>query len=113
LAAETDTTLRHEVDHIISRKHGGTGEPSNLALACFLCNRFKGSDISSILRTGCLTPLFHPRINEWAMHFRIAGAVIEPLTDVGEVTARLLRLNQASRVIERKHLQDANRYPRT
>ena len=46
-----------EIDHIIARKHKGTNNPGNLALSCFYCNSFKGSDISSLEpRSRKLTP---------------------------------------------------------
>lgn len=35
---------RLEVDHKISRLHGGTDDMSNLQVACFTCNRGKSSD---------------------------------------------------------------------
>ena len=57
-----DTLLPHEPDHVISIKHGGPTEETNLAWACFLCNRFKGSDIASIdPNSGQVVRLFHPR----------------------------------------------------
>ena len=48
LIAEADTFYGCEVDHIIGLKHGGSTEPDNLAYACALCNRAKGSDVGSI-----------------------------------------------------------------
>src|SRR5882757_1422949 len=60
-----------EIDHIIARKHGGTTLPNNLALSCFFCNSFKGSDIAGLdPRTRKLTPLFNPRRRKWDRHFR-------------------------------------------
>ena len=47
----------------------------------------------------------------WADHSRISGAIIEPLAQRGEVTARLLRFNQAQRVAERAMLQVAGLLP--
>ena len=47
LLAEFQAFLPHEPDHLIALKHGGKTSPENLALACFDCNRFKGSDIAS------------------------------------------------------------------
>jgi 5-methylcytosine-specific restriction endonuclease McrA len=38
LIHEEDTYFGCEVDHIISRKHGGPTEPDNLAFACSFCN---------------------------------------------------------------------------
>ena len=60
-----------EVDHVISRKHGGKTEPANLALSCARCNRAKGSDISSVdPATSRLSRLFNPRIDRWSDHFK-------------------------------------------
>ena len=39
---------RAGLDHAFSRKRGGTSEFENLAYACILCNRYKGSDVASI-----------------------------------------------------------------
>jgi 5-methylcytosine-specific restriction endonuclease McrA len=49
LIAEEDAYFRFQVEHIISRKHGGSSELENLALACVFCNRYKGSDIASLI----------------------------------------------------------------
>jgi 5-methylcytosine-specific restriction endonuclease McrA len=45
LMAEAWLVWGCEVDHILSRKHGGATELSNLALSCARCNRAKGTDI--------------------------------------------------------------------
>jgi 5-methylcytosine-specific restriction endonuclease McrA len=47
LLHEDDGLLDFQVDHIISRKHGGAAELGNLAFACPFCNRQKGSDTNS------------------------------------------------------------------
>lgn len=112
LIHEDDSGFPHQVDHIISRKHGGTSSADNLALACLICNRYKGSDIASIdLNTGKVVRLFHPRRDRWAGHFRIDGEQIEALTEVGRATAQLLRLNVAERLTERRVLQALGSYP--
>ena len=114
LIQKDDTGFPHEIDHVISRKHGGTGHSDNLALACYVCNRYKGSDIGSIPPgSGELVRLFDPRRDHWADHFRITGPVIEPLTNIGIATCHLLQLNSASRVVERQALQVLDRYPRS
>lgn len=111
---EEDAGFPHQIDHVISRKHGGTAHADNLALACYLCNRFKGSDIASIVpNTNELVRLFHPRQDRWGEHFRIAGPVLEPLSDIGSATAYLLRFNSPARVVERQGLQALGRYPRS
>lgn len=51
-----------QVDHIISEKHGGETEETNLALACAVCNRTKGSDIGSVdWHTETFVRLYNPR----------------------------------------------------
>lgn len=51
LLAEDDAYFPHESDHIISLKHRGLSVRENLAWSCFDCNRFKGSDIASLIRS--------------------------------------------------------------
>lgn len=93
-------------------KHGGATEASNLALACFDCNRYKGSDLGSLdPETGALTPLFNPRVDDWAAHFAIQGGVILPRTPSGRVTVALLRQNLAVRVEVRDELASVGRWP--
>ena len=112
LIHEVDTFFGCQVDHIISLKHGGPTEPNNLAYACAFCNRRKGSDIASIASgTGSLVRLYNPRADKWADHFRLKGSRVEPLTEIGEVTARILGINSDDRILEREALIKAGRYP--
>ncbi len=111
LIAEADTFYGCEVDHIISIKHGGSSEPENLAYACALCNRAKGSDVGSILASGEFTRFFNPRTDRWAEHFRLEQATINPLTEIGEVTARILRFNDSARFHEREEMIRFGKYP--
>jgi hypothetical protein len=87
LLREEDAGFPHQIDHIISRKHGGLTSADNLAFACMLCNRHKGTDLSSIDElTGGVSRLFHPRRDRWTDHFLLTGAYIGPTTSVGRVT---------------------------
>ncbi|WP_013322702.1 HNH endonuclease [Gloeothece verrucosa] len=100
------------VDHIISLKHGGETTPENLAYACMFCNLNKGTDLGSIIwRTGELIRFFNPRRDQWKEHFNFEGAIIQTLTDIGEVTARIFQFNDPERILERQILMEANRYP--
>ena len=95
-----------EIDHIISRKHGGLTELSNLALSCARCNRAKGSDVGSVSdSTGTFIRFFNPRTDRWEDHFNLLEGRIVGSTETGTVTARLLRMNEDERVIERRLLQ--------
>jgi hypothetical protein len=107
-----DAFLGCEPDHIIAEKHGGPTDPDNLAYACMACNRHKGTDLGSVVRaTAELVRFFNPRIDRWADHFRLDGARVEPLSDIGEVTARILGFNSPERILERVDLIDLGRYP--
>ena len=57
---QSSVAARFHVEHIIARQHGGTDDPSNLALACDRCNAFKGPNLSAIdTESGNVT--LHPR----------------------------------------------------
>jgi hypothetical protein len=112
LIHEEDTFFGCEVDHIISEKHGGPTAEANLAYACTSCNRHKGSDVGSIHPTsGAFLRFFNPRLDLWSDHFRLGGVSIEPLTEIGEVTGRILAFNDVERLQERQVLGSIGRYP--
>lgn len=103
---------KHEPDHIVARQHGGQTEPSNLALACMRCNRYKGPNVGSFDPvTGELVAFFNPRTQHWENHFRLEGTEMRPLTPEGRVTVKILRLNDEDRVRERQQLMRAGLYP--
>jgi hypothetical protein len=107
-----DSPFSFHFEHVIAEKHGGATEADNLCLSCPECNAFKGSDIGSIdPETKRLTPLFNPRILQWADHFRLNEAKIEPITPEGRVTVFLLRLNSFERIAERTLLIRLKHYP--
>ncbi len=59
LYPEGKSVFAHQVDHVVSRKHGGDATLNNLALCCIFCNRYKGSDVAAIdARTGDPVRLF-------------------------------------------------------
>src|SRR5262249_35776027 len=103
LIHEEDTLLPHEPDHIIAVKHHGETEEGNLAWTCFVCNRYKGSDLASLdVETGRLVRLFHPRRDRWNRHFRLEGGFIVPRTAVGRVTEDLLQFNRPELIEQRE-----------
>ena len=112
LLVESQAFFPHEPDHLIARKHGGQTVLANLTLACFDCNRFKGSDIASIDDvTGQIVPLFNPRTQRWSEHFSLEedGRIV-PLTAVGRVTETLLRFNLPERREVRAYLMTLGEY---
>jgi hypothetical protein len=92
-----------EIDHIISRKHHGPTVAHNLALSCFWCNSYKGTDIGG-LDGRKLTPLFNPRRHKWSRHFRWDGPFLRGRTAIGRVTVSVLRINDSFRVDVRRSL---------
>ena len=43
--------VRTNVEHVVPRSKGGTNKPKNLVLACWKCNKDKGSDMLTLKRT--------------------------------------------------------------
>lgn len=112
LIHEDDSGYVHHIDHIISLKHHGTSVADNLAFACILCNRYKGSDIATMDPvTGEVVRLFNPRKDLWLHHFELNGPVIRPLTNIAEATIRVLKLNTPVSIEERRVLQLLGNYP--
>jgi hypothetical protein len=96
----------------VALKHGGQTVADNLVLACLPCNRYKGSDLTSLdPESGALTPLFNPRQQSWVDHFGLAEGIILGLTPVGRTTIFLLRLNEPSRLQLRQALAQQGLYP--
>ncbi|PWK18775.1 HNH endonuclease [Arcicella aurantiaca] len=94
--------IPHQIDHIISLKHGGKTELENLAYSCFSCNNNKGSDIGTMLLPNMeFIRLFNPRLDNWNEHFELAYGVIYPLTSIGEETIKLLKMNTVEKIMER------------
>ena len=112
LIAESDAYFKFQVEHIISRKHGGSSELENLALSCVFCNRYKGSDIATLTpESGELIRFYNPRNDRWREHFRLNGVRIEFLTEIGEATIRILQMNHDDRILEREVLSRRRLYP--
>ena len=101
-----------EIDHIIAEKHLGQTIESNLALSCYQCNAYKGSNIAGIdVITEHLVPLFHPRQQLWTEHFEWDGPELHGRTAIGRTTVDVLRINHPSRVDHRRELMAAFLFP--
>jgi hypothetical protein len=58
-----------------------------------------------------LVRFFNPRNDRWSEHFQSHDGKIEGLTEIGEVTVRILEFNQPERLTLRRLLADSGRYP--
>jgi len=98
-----------QIEHIISKKHGGASEVQNLAYSCPICNRNKGTDLGTLSgNPQVLTRFFHPRNDNWEAHFTLdsSGEII-PNSEIGKATIAGLDLNNVESVIDRKKLIQA------
>ena len=103
-----------ELEHIIPRARGGSDDESNLWLACSLCNRYKGSQVTAIdSLTNATVTLFNPRSQIWNAHFCWSpeGVYILGLTPTGRATVEALRLNNELAVEVRRNWMLAGWHP--
>ncbi|MPR34295.1 HNH endonuclease [Salmonirosea aquatica] len=99
---QDDAFYPFQIDHIVSRKHGGQTLLDNLALACFPCNVNKSSDVGTILLPQQIfIRLFNPRLDSWNEHFSVESGRLYAKTTIGEATIKVLKMNEIERIIER------------
>jgi HNH endonuclease len=97
--------LPFQIDHIIARKHRGRTRMENLALTCFACNNYKGPNIAGIdPDTRAVTPLFHPRRDDWQEHFAWHVPELVGRTPIGRATVAVLAINLPRRIALRRAL---------
>lgn len=88
-----------QIEHIVPKKHRGTDDPDNLALACIDCNLAKSSNIAGYdPDTSKMTPLFDPRHDRWHDHFEIQGAYILGTSAIGRTTVTVLNMNSEEQI---------------
>jgi hypothetical protein len=82
-----------EIDHVTAVSHAGPTSAENLALACFLDNSYKEANLAGIdPLTNRIIPLFNPRRQQWARHFRWNGPIVVGRTAAGRATIAVLRI---------------------
>jgi hypothetical protein len=98
---------RHQIEHVIAIKHGGSDDLDNLAWTCVRCNLSKSSNLSGIDNvTGQVVELFNPRTQSWRDHFAYQGAEITGTTPTGRATVAVLNMNEPRRLELREELLD-------
>lgn len=68
-------------------------------------------EIKAVVPSGDIVPLYNPRKHKWSEHFSIDDGFILAKTSTGEGTITLLKLNDPDRLILRRILEEAGRYP--
>jgi HNH endonuclease len=87
------------VEHVIPQSRSGHSQLDNLAWACPSCNLHKANRVEALdPDTGNQVPLFHPRSDNWEMHFRWDGYYLVGQTPVGRATVAALHLNDLRRI---------------
>lgn len=84
------------LEHIVPVAAGGASSEENLWQACPFCNGYKGVQTHGTdPDSGERLPLFNPRRQEWAEHFRWSedGTLIIGSTPLGRATVMALKLN--------------------
>jgi hypothetical protein len=100
------------IDHVVPRAAGGPTTLDNLALACVSCSLRKWAKQTAIdADTGEELPLFNPRTDSWAAHFRWDGQRVVPLTPIGRVTIVALAMNRPLILAIRQEETARGRHP--
>lgn len=104
-APEAVFNFAFEVEHIEPVVRGGADDDSNLALACRSCNVHKGDAIESPdPDTRTVVRLFHPRRDEWSVHFTTdasTGAIVGK-TAAGRASVSRLGMNTPVQLAARR-----------
>ena len=103
-----------EGDHIIALSKDGKDELENIALACSGCNGLKHYAIFAFDAATCqLVPLYNPRKDIWAEHFRWNEGYthIVGISPIGRATVAKLKLNREGLVNLRTALYKVGEHP--
>ena len=102
------------LEHIVPETKGGSSELDNLAWACPSCN-FRKSDRIELTDpdTNETVPMFHPRRDSWADHFRWDGLLVVALTPIGRALIATFDLNHLRRQRIRQAEQLFDLFPPT
>lgn len=102
------------IDHVVPRAAGGPTVSENLALACVSCSLRKGARRTGVdPETGVEAPLFHPREQRWADHFRWDGERAVGFTPTGRATVTALAMNRPIILTIRQEEAARGRHPPT
>ncbi len=102
------------IDHVIPQNFGGDSELSNLAYACFLCNRLKSNKLKHFDKSSLSwIDLFNPRKHVWNEHFswNEDTTLIIGMTPIGRITVEALKLNREKLIEYRKSLIPFGAHP--
>lgn len=111
---ENFATESFSVEHIVPVALDGETVLQNLALACQGCNSHKYTKTTAPDPTDDqLVPLYHPRQQRWADHFRWSENFLEiiGITATGRATVVALKLNRPRLVNLRRAVYGLGEHP--
>jgi len=98
--SETGSGGELTVDHFQPQSKSGGDEEANLVYCCFRCNSYKGDFWHEDSNQ---TSLFNPRTDKRDEHFWLSETgKLFALTESGELTVKLLRLNRQPLITKRQ-----------
>jgi hypothetical protein len=102
------------IDHVIPRAAGGPTAAENLALACVSCSLRKWAKQMAVdPDSGQEVPLYNPRTQAWAEHFRWEGERVVPLSPTGRAPVAALAMNRPLILAIRQEEAARGRHPPT
>ena len=102
------------IDHVVPRTVGGPTVSENLAIACVSCSlRKEPRRLAANPETGADEPLYHPRQQRWADHFRWDGEMVVGLSATGRATLAALAMNRPLILAIRQEEAARGRHPPT
>jgi hypothetical protein len=91
------------LEHVQPTSRGGKTELENLAWCCPSCNLHKSDRTEAPdPDSGLMVPLFNPRRDSWASHFRWEQFQIIGTTPVGKATVAALEFNAPRKLLIRR-----------
>lgn len=100
------------IDHIIPLTSGGKTTADNLALACVSCSLRKSARETAVdPETGEEVAFFHPRRDQWEVHFCWEGCRLLGLTATGRAAIAVLDLNRPLILAIREEERLLGRHP--
>jgi len=113
-ASEQWQYVSFTIVHTIPLSSGGENSLTNLALACFHCNRRKSDKTTAIdPESKAEVTIFNPRCDTWSEHFIWSAnkLLIIGLTPTGRATVTTLALNRERVINVRAADKEIGRHP--
>lgn len=113
-APEVVFNFPFEVEHIIPIAQAGIDTETNWALSCRSCNLWKAAHLRGLdPESQTEVRLFHPREDDWELHFSVnlASSEVHGRTPIGRATITRLRMNHNAQRAARQQWMRLGLFP--